>query len=458
MIETAPPRASSQGKRTWLQLFKPAPPAPVMLSEPTEVQREYKVWQRRILISSLIGYACFYLVRKNLGFAMPALERAGITKSSLGLFLTLHGVIYGISKFTNGFLADRANARTFMVVALVLSAITNIFFGLSSAVMVLGSLWMVNGWFQGMGFPPCARLMTHWFSPKELATKMSIWNTSHSIGGGFVAVLCGYLAMRDWRLCFLVPAAIALAGAVYLGFTLRDTPQSVGLPEVAGTEQGDSPTEQTSAEFKAFLKKQVFENRYIWLFALANFFVYVVRYAIVDWGATLLGEAKGVKLAHAGWMIGAFEISGVVGMLLGGWITDKWFGGRGARTCVFCMFLTGLSVFAFWKVPGEFPTLSTAALCLCGFFLYAPQALVGITVANLATKRAAATAVGFTGFFGYLSTTLSGWGLGKLVQHQGWNMGLGSLVAASLLGMVLFAAAWNAKADGYADLKSRNPT
>ena len=49
--------------------------------------------------------------------------------------------------------------------------------------------------------------------------------------------------------------------------------------------------------------------------------------------------------------------------------------------------------------------------------------LVGITAANLATKRAAATAVGFTGLFGYLSTVLSGWGLGKLVEQEGWNAG-----------------------------------
>ena len=86
---------------------------------------------------------------------------------------------------------------------LLLSAIVNVFFGFSSAVFTLGFLWMLNGWVQGMGFPPCARLMTHWFSPKQLATHFSIWNTSHSIGAGLVVVLCGYLATYDWRLCFL---------------------------------------------------------------------------------------------------------------------------------------------------------------------------------------------------------------------------------------------------------------
>ena len=70
---------------------------------------------------------------------------------------------------------------------------------------------MLNGWFQGMGFPPCARLLTHWFAPKEFATKMSIWNISHSLGAGLILVLCGFVLVPiSWRLCFLVPAAIAL--------------------------------------------------------------------------------------------------------------------------------------------------------------------------------------------------------------------------------------------------------
>ena len=59
-------------------------------------------------------------------------------------------------------------------------------------VISLGML-IINNLFQGSGFPPCARLLTHWIPPKELATKMSIWNTSHSIGASLVAILCGYI-------------------------------------------------------------------------------------------------------------------------------------------------------------------------------------------------------------------------------------------------------------------------
>ena len=191
-----------------------------------EVAKKFKYWQTRTIIASMIGYALFYFVRKNLSIAMPAMQDdLGITKGDLGLFLTLHGLLYGVSKFANGFVGDRVNARYFMVTGLVLSAACNIWFGFSSAVVMFGIVWMLNGWFQGMGFPPCARLLTHWIPPTQLATKMSVWNTSHSVGAGLVVIVCGYIVSLGWRWCFWFPSIIALVGAVGLWFALRDTPQ-----------------------------------------------------------------------------------------------------------------------------------------------------------------------------------------------------------------------------------------
>lgn len=86
-----------------------------------------------------------------------------------------------------------------------------------------------------------------------------------------------------------------------------------------------------------------------------------------------------------------------------------------------------------------------------GFFIYGPQALVGIAAANIATKRAAATAGGFCGLFGYGSTIVSGWGMGMLVQYTDWSVALYTLVGMALVGTAVFAAAWKAKPNGYDD-------
>ncbi len=402
-------------------------------------------WQRRILISTIIGYALYYFVRKNLSVAMPAMEQHGINKVQLGIFLTAHGLLYGVSKFANGVIGDRVNVRWFMPIGLAFCAVINILFGLSTTVVAFGLLWAINGWFQGIGYPPCARLMTHWFPPQQLATKMGTWNISHSLGAGFIVVLCGYLVRYDWRLCFLVPAGLALIGAAWLAFTLRDTPESLGLPSIEGTTDLRHETESISSS----LHRLVFANPHIWLLSFANFFVYAVRYGILDWGPTFLKQARGIDITSATWFVAGYEGFGLLGMLAGGWITDRVFAGRAARACLFYMIMCTFSLLLFWLLPNQQWFTSAALLCMAGFFVYGPQSLIGTAAANLATKRAAASAVGLTGLFGYLSTLVSGVGIGALVKHYGWDAGFLVFLACGVIGTLLFALCWSAKAHGY---------
>ena len=81
----------------------------------SEQTKRFKYWQMRTIIATMVGYALFYFVRKNFSLAMPGLEAdLGISKTSLGIFLTLNGLIYGFSRFANGILADRMNARWYL--------------------------------------------------------------------------------------------------------------------------------------------------------------------------------------------------------------------------------------------------------------------------------------------------------------------------------------------------------
>ena len=95
-----------------------------------EQNKRFKRWQMRTILATMVGYALFYFVRKNFSLAMPGLEAdLGISKVSLGIFLTLNGIIYGVSRFVNGILADRMNARWYMAIGLALCALANFAFG-----------------------------------------------------------------------------------------------------------------------------------------------------------------------------------------------------------------------------------------------------------------------------------------------------------------------------------------
>ncbi len=545
-----------------------------------EEQKKFSVEQWKFIIYSMIVYMFFYVTRKNLSMAQVEMFEEGvITKYAIGIILTVHGLLYGISRFVNGFWADRLNGRIFMAIGLALTALMNFMFGSSPgmeglitvtwgdykcslnavniAAVLFGIFWVINGWTLGMGFPACAKMLTHWIHPKELATKMAIWNTSHSFGAVLALGLCSLI----------------------------------------------SSSEITTAD----RRRLVFGNRVIWLVALANFFVYIVRFGFLDWGPTFLKQFKGIPVSKGGLMIIAFELAAVVGTIFAGWITDKAFKGRGVRTCVFCMLCAALFSFGFWMLPNggtelrfavaesnqpqasevrallkdfdenisvkyqqsenetpelvlytvftdeelngvnvdlksiknakkrareekalakkkdkltiytdrdknekerirtihktkegeeikivyrtidrqeiktvykdieafftdklnkEFPDshvvlqssyepkpaplwLVTLLLMGAGFFIYGPQALIGIVAANQATKEAAAMANGFTGIMGYASTIVSGIGIAFIQVHYGWGIALGSIAVFALIGMILFALAWNANATGY---------
>ena len=229
----------------------------------------------------------------------------------------------------------------------------------NALVLLFAILYVINNAFQGCGFPPCNRLITHWVPPQELATKMSIWNTSHSVGAFIAAILCGYimghtgtdmsadpemrarvientrnitegmdpaaaqayvdnalLNIGAWHWAFWIPAFIAILGVIFIIVTLRDTPKSVGLPELEGTTTVEVKSEEEKKDFRQFIIKKVILNPVIWILSLSVFFVYVVRLAVLDWGPSFLQESRGLSPALSAWTVAIFEAFGVVGMIV----------------------------------------------------------------------------------------------------------------------------------------------
>ena len=417
----------------------------------SDVQARFRKAQWQLIVSSMIGYAFFYVTRKNLSMAQPGmLEEGVVTTYQLGLMMTVHGVLYGLSRFFNGFWADRINGRVFMVIGLVLSALANVAFGCTTVSALFAVFWIVNGWTQGMGSPACARMLSRWIHPHDMPKKYSVWNTSHDIGAVTALGVCTALIACGfgWRWCFWVPAALTGLAAVFAWFFVRDSPTEAGLPEIDfGDVSADGDARQVTTADRFRL---VFGSRVIWLVALANFFVNAVRFGFLDWGPTFLKEFKGISVAKGGLMIIAFELAAVAGTILSGWITDRVFRGRGVRTCVFFMLFAALFSFGFLCLPSGAPQgLATAMLMGAGFCIYGPQSLIGMVAINHATKEAAALATGFTGIMGYASTVVSGIGIALVREHFGWGVALCSIGVLAAVGMALLLCAWNAPVDGY---------
>ncbi|MFH1829313.1 MAG: MFS transporter [Pseudomonadota bacterium] len=413
------------------------------IKDEDKAKKIYKHFRFRILYSMIVGYAVYYFVRANFSMAMPVfLKDLGYTKTDLGIVLTLFSIVYGFGKFINGVMADRANARYLMAMGLFMAGIVNFFFGLSSGIMTFSILWLINAWFQSYGMPASVRLLTHWYSPTELGTKWGLQSTAHQIGSAGIMIFCGYLIPAyGWRYAFFIPSVIAIICAFWLINRLRDTPQSIGLPpveEYRNEAHITDPDEDQAKSFKEIFKGHILKNRLLWTVACANIFVYIVRIGIRDWSPTFLVETRGSTLASAGFKTAGFELAGIIGAIGAGWVSDKVFKGRRGPMAVVCMFLLMCAVIGLWLIPPGYPMLDAALLISAGVLVYGPQLLVPVAAADFASKKAASTATGLTGAFGYIGSALTGVGTGVLVDKWGWNGGFIFFASAAAIGMLLF--------------------
>lgn len=338
-----------------------------------------------------------------------------------------------------------------MAVGLLLSALANFFFGMNAALGVLVVTWCLNGWFQGMGSAPGSRIMTHWFHPQEIGWYWSLWALSNHVGLAVVLIMAGYLGQYyGWRFIFWVPAGLAGLTSLYLLERLRDTPASLGLPEpevYGGIQKLDNVTvepekKQSTGEFISYLLHNVFNQPLMWAICVASFLDYVLCYAFVNWVPTFLAE-KGMALAHIGWMVTVFEVFGAVAGMLGGWLTDKACKGQRAPVCVGFMVLACFAFLALWQFSSASLWVCVLLLILVGFSIYGPRLLIAVMATDLATKKAAATAVGMTGLFGFLAGLISGWGLGHVLDHHGWANAFLILALCSVANIVPLAYCWN---------------
>lgn len=426
-----------------------------------KIDATYRRLRLQVFIGIFVGYAGYYLLRNNFTLAIPGLEKEGFSKGELGLALSAVSLAYGISKFVMGIVSDRSDARLFLPLGLLLVSLVNLAFGLipalTSNVTIMFCVLFLIGWFQGMGWPPCGRVLVHWFSINERGGKTAIWNTAHNIGGGLMAPLATFgitvvgassLSIKAYNGAFIIPAFVGILIAAFAFVMVRNSPESVGLPPIE-EYRNDYPNQshelaEKNYSTKDLLFKHVLNNKWVWIISLANVFVYLVRYGVENWVPTYLTEVQHITLSSASHSYLWYELAGIPGTLIAGWVSDHVFKGRRGPAS-FCYMVLVTICLAFYMNAHTMLEINIL-LVLIGFLIYGPVMLVGLQALDLVPKKAAGTAAGLTGLFGYFFGSFSANAvIGSIVDHFGWHSGFLLILVASVLACLIFLSTWNVR-------------
>ena len=397
----------------------------------------YNYWRFRIFYSIFFGYIFFYFTRKSFIFVSPlVINELNLSLNEIGFISTIFYITYAISKFIGGIISDKSNPRYLMSSGLILTGVCNICIGLSSSIYIIILFWTLNALFQGWGWPPVTKQLTHWYSKGERGLWWGICSTSHNIGGAIIPIIVGYLSLQfGWRVSMYLIGMLCILIGIILIDRLRDTPKSIGLSSIEEF-RNEIDTKSNDRTMDNKIITHILYNKKIWILSILYFFIYIIRTAINDWTILYLVNQKGYNLFSAGLSIFYFEIGGIAGMILAGWITDKLFEGKRVFFIFLCNFgLITISI-VLWNTPIGYRNIDYIIIAFLGFLTFGPQMLIGLIASEMVKKHAVCTANGFVGCWAYFGAAITGYPF-SLIINLSWNIYFLVITACTIILMIL---------------------
>lgn len=294
-------------------------------------------------------------------------------------------VFYTFAGIPIGRLIDRSSRIRIVTVGIALWSFMTMLCGVSSQYWQLFVARMGVGVGEATLSPAAYSIITDSFPPKGLGVAMGVYGLGSAIGAGLAFMIgaavislvaaAGSVSLpiigevRAWQLAFLVVGAPGLLVAA--AFLL--------LPEPKRRMTGGAPAAvATLDEVKAFAKSRAGVLCGIF-FGVG--FVNLAVFAAVSWLPVLFMRVHGYGLAEAGYLAGgAMVLAGFIGLLGGGWISDRLGGAPHQRMLVSAVAGVGGIIGGFLFPLVSDPMLATALFVL---FFIACTTPVGAAVSAL---------------------------------------------------------------------------
>lgn len=386
----------------------------------------------RTLISIMIGYGAYYLVRANFASTVKEIcTDLSISKAKIGIIMAIGSLIYGCVKFLFGFLCEKYKPKYILSIGLILCGILNILMGETGSIITISILYILNQAIQGTGAAPCVKLMKAYFNPTEMGRIWTTWSVASHASTALIIAISPFIIMHyGWQMMFYLPGVLTILLAIFVFFITTDS-------------TGNYVKSKAFNIIKTW--HLIIKNKYVLAVSFAGLFVYINKMTFLNWGLILLREGKGNSLITSGINMVLFEISSMIGGVTLGYISDKFFRGRRGPVAALNIILLTIFMLIFLLVPKSLLLLQSICMTCIGFLISAPAMLVGVASTDFVNKEIAPAANGFTSTICALGSALAGYINGIIADIYGWNGVILFLLISSVCATSLFIYLWNAK-------------
>lgn len=395
-----------------------------------------KKWQTKTFILCWVVYASVYFGRVNLSVAIPEIQSVfGWSKTQIGLVGSVFFWTYGIGHLINGYIGDKVSSRIYIFIGVVLIAITNIFFGFSTSLILMIILWALNGFFQSMIWGPMIKTLSYWYENSKRSKIATAISTS-MVGGYILAwgVAGKILEQTNWKWVFWAPGIFLLVYAVVWFAGIRNHPKDVGLEDPNASNFAEEAKEDSS-EFSSMTLWQIINKSKLWFIVVACAAKGIMKEGISLWGPTFLMETQGLNLKSTIGLILLIPFMNFVGMMFAGWLNKK-YKNQDQLTVITLLMISIVTNLCLVKIGQVSAILGLLFLGLSSAMMYGSNTiLLGSIPMKFAKYNKTSSVAGFLDFTSYLAAGLTAPLTGLIVDRFGWNGVLILWISVAMLGI-----------------------
>ena len=393
-------------------------------------RRAYKNWQWRVFVIAWLSYASFYLCRVNISVALPAIGADfGWDKSAIGFIGSTFLWLYALGQLVNGTLGQRADARWFVGLGMLVSSVCCAAFGAASWLWLMIVLWGLNGWVQSMGWGPIVKTISAWFGNRRRGRITTFFAPCFVLGHFTAWAVGGWIVDRwGWRYAFWLPAVVFAGMAVIWLLGIRSTPQAAGFDVLQENANGDHES------LLSIVASLLADSRVRWA-ALTCVFASMIKDGLTLWAPFMLIDLAGGTTAEAALGASVMPLLGLAGSMLAGWLVDRVFGTREAPVVIVLSLLIAAAMVGFVVTQESGSRWALIGLLgACGMLAYGINAVL-LTSLPLSFDRTGnvAAVAGFLDFAAYVGGGTSAVVVGQILDGRGWNAVFVYWLAATLL-------------------------
>lgn len=248
---------------------------------------------------------------------------------------------------------------------------------------------------------------------------MGLWTTNYQAGGLCATAVATFLLTHyGWRAAFFGPALWVVAVGLLVALFLVQRPEDRGLPpiepapvKVTSHQPDAAPTLLTLLRLPA-----------LWTLGLAYFGLKLIRYSLLFWLPFYLKQFLHYSEAQAGYLSLPFEIGGIVGSIVIGWLSDRYFRHSRLKVTVPAMLLLGVALVSYQLLGGRGLVVNAALLAIVGFLLFGPDSLLSGTMSqDLGGRAATGRVAGIINGMGSVGAIFSPLIVAKVSERFGWS-------------------------------------